>query len=93
MSAITVNNPCRQWALDNVRRAERPKPICGHWADGAEIRPGICVACAYELGRREGHVEAGAYYTHAEVTEHVRRELDADDSHEHEDDREEEGAS
>lgn len=58
--SIRVSDPNRQWALDRVARSKEFAKPCDCWKPE-------CVQCAYELGRRVGHVEAGAYYTHDEA--------------------------
>lgn len=59
-----VADPFRAWALANVKRAVPRELKCGH---AAAMEFQTCVECAHELGRLEGQVEAGAYYTSDEV--------------------------
>ena len=57
-----VRDPHRRWALENVRKAGRSDiETCTCW------KFDTCVKCAHALGRSEGQVEAGAYYTMSEV--------------------------
>lgn len=54
-----IRNPHRRWALARIKTC-RDENACKCWKPD-------CVACAYEMGRRVGQVEAGAYYTASEV--------------------------
>jgi hypothetical protein len=67
----------RLWAVANVRRRSetRPAPKC-HDSLTSGIEVG-CMACALELGRREGHVEAGAWLTHEEAMAEIRDSISA----------------
>ena len=59
-----VTDPFRKWALDNVARA-KDDIACKDHPDGFEYA--TCVVCAFRLGRAQGHMDAGAYYTEDEV--------------------------
>lgn len=55
----------RRDRVEYVRRNGRgDERHCGH--EDLVSHPD-CVECAYDLGKRSGHAEAGAYYTWAEV--------------------------
>lgn len=65
---IDFDDQARLWAVANVRRYKRTLPLpCGHGGGGEKLAYETCVTCAWELGRREGHVEAGAYLTYKEA--------------------------
>jgi hypothetical protein len=63
----------RMWALENVKRNDRGQCCTTH----GNSYDANCVVCAYHLGRIVGHIEAGAYWTHAEamarITESIQR--------------------
>lgn len=59
----TSDTARRQWALANVKERQETARWCTEHGRFEED----CVQCAYELGRRAGHIEAGAYYTSEEV--------------------------
>jgi hypothetical protein len=73
-----LNWPFRMWALANVRHAH-DRRTCNHTGlvnvTGVSWEEGQCLDCIRELGRREGHAEAGAYYTHREAMRRVRRHI------------------
>ena len=52
----------RRWALANVARFE-DRRRCGHNSLLDLEHELTCVQCAIELGRRRGHLEAGAFLT------------------------------
>lgn len=63
----------RRWAFAQASQHRTPDPFpCGH-SPGWEAE--TCVHCAYEMGRRVGHAEAGAYATMDEVMQRVRSKL------------------